>query len=58
MLKEGWEVRDVTTIVGLQDFAAQNKILPELTCGRGLRRMCPGRDSIDYVKADGNISSY
>lgn len=39
MLKEGWDVRNVTTIVGLRAFAAQSNILPEQTLGRGLRRM-------------------
>lgn len=39
MLKEGWDVRNVTTIVGLRPFAAQSKILPEQTIGRGLRKM-------------------
>ena len=39
MLKEGWDVRNVTTIVGLRAYAAQSNILPEQTLGRGLRRM-------------------
>jgi type III restriction enzyme len=39
MLKEGWDVRNVTVIVGLRAFAAQSNILPEQTLGRGLRRM-------------------
>lgn len=29
MLKEGWDVRNVTTIVGLRAYAAQSNILPE-----------------------------
>lgn len=41
VLKEGWDVRNVTTIVGLRAFAAKAKILPEQTLGRGLRRMYP-----------------
>ncbi len=41
VLKEGWDVRNVTTIVGLRSYAAQNKILPEQTLGRGLRKMYP-----------------
>ncbi len=44
MLKEGWDVRNVTTIVGLRAYAAQSDILPEQTLGRGLRRMYPGND--------------
>jgi len=43
MLKEGWDVNNVTTIVGLRAFT-QPKILPEQTLGRGLRRMYRGED--------------
>jgi len=39
MLKEGWDVRNVTTIVGLRPFTAEANILPEQALGRGLRRM-------------------
>ena len=42
MLKEGWDVRNVTTIVGLRAYSAKSNILPEQTLGRGLRRMYPG----------------
>ncbi len=42
MLKEGWDVRNVTTIVGLRAYAGQSNILPEQTLGRGLRKMYPG----------------
>ncbi len=42
MLKEGWDVRNVTTIVGLRPYAAKSNILPEQTLGRGLRKMYPG----------------
>ncbi|WP_149140699.1 DEAD/DEAH box helicase family protein [Gemmobacter caeruleus] len=42
MLKEGWDVRNVTTIVGLRAYSAQSNILPEQTLGRGLRKMYPG----------------
>ena len=41
VLKEGWDVRNVTTIVGLRAYAARSNILPEQTLGRGLRRMYP-----------------
>jgi type III restriction enzyme len=41
MLREGWDVRNVTTIVPLRAFSAQARILPEQTLGRGLRRMTP-----------------
>ena len=54
MLKEGWDVKNVTTIVGLRPFGGDNKILPEQTLGRGLRRMYFGRDDIDeYVSVIG-----
>lgn len=54
MLKEGWDVKNVTTIVGLRPFASDSKILPEQTLGRGLRRMYFGRDDIDeYVSVIG-----
>ena len=39
MLKEGWDVRNVTTIVGLRPYTAKSNILPEQTLGRGLRKM-------------------
>lgn len=41
MLREGWDVRNVTTIVPLRPFTAASNILPEQTLGRGLRRMTP-----------------
>lgn len=39
VLKEGWDVKNVTTIVGLRTFTSKAKILPEQTLGRGLRKM-------------------
>jgi type III restriction enzyme len=39
MLREGWDVRNVTTIVGLRAYNSPAKILPEQTLGRGLRLM-------------------
>ena len=39
VLKEGWDVKNVTTIVGLRAYSAKSNILPEQTLGRGLRRM-------------------
>jgi len=41
MLREGWDVRNVTTIVPLRPYSAKATILPEQTLGRGLRRMTP-----------------
>ena len=52
VLKEGWDVRNVTTIVGLRAYAAQSNILPEQTLGRGLRKMYPG-DAEEYVSVVG-----
>ena len=46
MLKEGWDVRNVTTVVGLRAFVAPSNILPEQTIGRGLRRMYFGDDTV------------
>lgn len=46
MLREGWDVRNVTTIVPLRPYAAKSNILAEQTLGRGLRRMeRPGPDA-------------
>lgn len=53
MLKEGWDVRNVTTIVGLRAYAAKSNILPEQTLGRGLRRMYPGSEAQEYVSVVG-----
>jgi type III restriction enzyme len=42
MLREGWDVRSVTVIVGLRPYTSKANILPEQTVGRGLRLMFPG----------------
>jgi type III restriction enzyme len=42
VLKEGWDVKNVTTIVGLRPYSAKSNILPEQTLGRGLRKMYSG----------------
>jgi type III restriction enzyme len=52
MLKEGWDVRNVTTIVGLRPYSAKSNILPEQTLGRGLRKMYPGSVE-EYVSVVG-----
>jgi type III restriction enzyme len=41
MLREGWDVRNVSVIVTLRSLTAKAKILPEQALGRGLRRMTP-----------------
>lgn len=51
VLKEGWDVRNVTTIVGLRAYSAKSNILPEQTLGRGLRKMYP--DVEEYVSVIG-----
>lgn len=53
MLKEGWDVRNVVTIVGLRAYAAQSNILPEQTLGRGLRRMYNLPDMPEFVSVVG-----
>ena len=53
MLKEGWDVKNVTTIVGLRAYSAKSNILPEQTLGRGLRKMYPGNDVEEYVSVVG-----
>lgn len=53
MLKEGWDVKNVTTIVGLRAYSAKSNILPEQTLGRGLRRMYRGQDLEEYVSVIG-----
>ena len=52
VLKEGWDVRNVTTIVGLRAYTAESNILPEQTLGRGLRKMY-GSDIEEYVSVVG-----
>lgn len=53
VLKEGWDVRNVTTIVGLRPYAAKSNILPEQTLGRGLRRMYFGSNEQEVVSVMG-----
>ncbi len=46
MLREGWDVQNVTVIVGLRPYQAS--ILPEQTVGRGLRLMFRGAPGAGY----------
>jgi len=39
MLREGWDVRNVSVVLGLRPFTATAEILPEQVIGRGLRLM-------------------
>ena len=54
VLREGWDVKNVTTIVGLRPYAAPAAILPEQTLGRGLRRMFGGdvKEQVSVVGTD------
>src|SRR4030043_629536 len=49
MLREGWDVRNVTTIVPLRPYSSKANILPEQTLGRGLRRMTPPGQAAEVV---------
>ena len=42
MLREGWDVRNVTVVLGLRPYTSSANILPEQAIGRGLRLMFPG----------------
>ncbi len=39
MLREGWDVKNVSVVLGLRPFTAKAEILPEQVIGRGLRLM-------------------
>jgi len=55
MLREGWDVRNVTVVVGLRSFSSKAKLLPEQTVGRGLRLMFPlGTGAEERVDVIGN----
>jgi type III restriction enzyme len=47
MLNEGWDVKNVTVIVGLRSYTSTRKVLPEQVIGRGLRKMFPDQPSGD-----------
>jgi type III restriction enzyme len=50
MLREGWDVQNVTVIVGLRPYTSKANILPEQTIGRGLRLMFGGTQAAQYVE--------
>jgi len=59
MLREGWDVQNVTVVVGLRPFSAKANILPEQAIGRGLRLMFrdqPGGGYPERVDIIGNNS--
>ena len=43
MLREGWDVSNVTVVVGLRPYTSKANILPEQAIGRGLRLMFRGQ---------------
>jgi len=49
MLNEGWDVRNVTVIVGLRSYTSKRKVLPEQVIGRGLRKMFPEEPAQNFV---------
>ena len=53
VLREGWDVQNVVSIVGLRPFTSSSKILPEQTLGRGLRRMFRGEPVQEKVSVIG-----
>ena len=54
MLREGWDVRNVTVVLGLRPFTAKAEILPEQVIGRGLRLMTQvGPDRIQTLEVLG-----
>ncbi len=56
VLREGWDVQNVTVIVGLRAYSSDAKILPEQTLGRGLRRMFRGQDVQEKVSVVGTTA--
>lgn len=58
MLREGWDVQNVTVIVGLRPYTSKANILPEQTIGRGLRLMFVDRSSsyVERVDVIGNAA--
>jgi type III restriction enzyme len=56
MLREGWDVKNVTVIVGLRPYSSVANILPEQTIGRGLRLMFRDNNSNfqEHVDVIGN----
>ena len=54
MLREGWDVQNVTVVVGLRPYTASANILPEQAIGRGLRLMFRGQGYTEHVDIIGN----
>ena len=59
VLKEGWDVKNVTTIVGLRAYGGDDEILAEQTLGRGLRKIQTGdREEIVSIIGTKNFISF
>ena len=54
MLREGWDVQNVTVVVGLRPYTSSANILPEQAIGRGLRLMFRGGAYSEHVDIIGN----
>src|SRR2546421_7506915 len=54
MLREGWDVQNVTVVVGLRPYTSSANILPEQAIGRGLRLMFRGQSYTERVDIIGN----
>jgi len=56
MLREGWDVKNVTVVLGLRPYTSKANILPEQTIGRGLRLMFRGSGAsyVERVDVIGN----
>lgn len=50
MLREGWDVQNVTVVVGLRPYTSKANILPEQTIGRGLRLMFRSMERGSYIE--------
>lgn len=50
MLREGWDVKNVTVVLGLRPFTADAQILPEQVVGRGLRLMSKLQAGPDQIQ--------
>lgn len=53
MLREGWDVNNVTVVAGLRAYSSRANILPEQAIGRGLRKMFRGlgdyKENVDII---------
>ncbi|TEU21742.1 MAG: hypothetical protein E3J21_01825 [Anaerolineales bacterium] len=56
MLREGWDVHNVTVTLGLRPFTSKARILPEQAVGRGLRLMSDispdSRQTLEVIGTD------